>query len=230
MKLNEVFTNWISDGIFKYLNALDVPWKTEVDSDSLNVIYHGSKSGTKTIGALVESLMVNSVLSDNSKSTIAKAIFAIYNKKWEKLYNTLSLEYNPINNYDMREAETTEDKHNGTYTHDGNEIAVNSGNTVISDTNTNQLWGYNSQDAVNSDKQIVDSTQDVSSNVNTTIKNNDTDTKTINGTRTLTRSGNIGVTTSQQMIESERELWMWNFFDIVFADLDNILVLKVYEV
>lgn len=47
--------------------------------------------------------------------------------------------------------------------------------------------------------------------------------------RQLTRSGNIGVTTSQQMIESERSLWRWNFFSVVFSDIDSVLCLDVYE-
>ena len=54
-----------------------------------------------------------------------------------------------------------------------------------------------------------------------------TDTHTRN--YTLTRKGNIGVTTSQQMIQSQRELWIWNFFrDVVFPDLDRYLTLAVY--
>ena len=45
----------------------------------------------------------------------------------------------------------------------------------------------------------------------------------------LHRSGNIGVTTSQQMIQSEIDLWKWNFFqDIVFKDLAKSLTLSVY--
>ena len=45
----------------------------------------------------------------------------------------------------------------------------------------------------------------------------------------LTRSGNIGVTTSQQMIESERALWIWNFFrNVVFPDIDRVLTIQVY--
>lgn len=46
---------------------------------------------------------------------------------------------------------------------------------------------------------------------------------------TLSRSGNIGVTTSQQMISQERELWMWNYFNnVVFPDIDAFLCLSVY--
>lgn len=45
----------------------------------------------------------------------------------------------------------------------------------------------------------------------------------------LTRSGNIGVTTSQQMIESERNLYLWNFFqNIVFKDLAKMMTLSIY--
>ena len=46
---------------------------------------------------------------------------------------------------------------------------------------------------------------------------------------TLRRSGNIGVTTSQQMIQSERDLWLWNFFqDVVFKDISKVLTLSIY--
>lgn len=46
--------------------------------------------------------------------------------------------------------------------------------------------------------------------------------------RELTRSGNIGVTTSQQMLESSLELWKWNFFCDIFKDVDSIFTLSVY--
>ena len=60
-----------------------------------------------------------------------------------------------------------------------------------------------------------------------------TDTESGKNTRkrnyVLTRSGNIGVTTSQQMLQSERELWVWNFFrDVVFPDIDYLLTIPVY--
>ena len=43
-----------------------------------------------------------------------------------------------------------------------------------------------------------------------------------------TRSGNIGVTTSQQMAESDIQLWRWNFFYEVFADIDKIFTISTY--
>lgn len=44
----------------------------------------------------------------------------------------------------------------------------------------------------------------------------------------LTRSGNIGVTTSQQMIESEIELRKQHFFNMVFRDVDSVLTIQIY--
>lgn len=47
-------------------------------------------------------------------------------------------------------------------------------------------------------------------------------------TNHLTRSGNIGVTTSQQMLQSEIDLWKWNFFYEVFSDIDNVFTISTY--
>ena len=46
--------------------------------------------------------------------------------------------------------------------------------------------------------------------------------------RELTRKGNIGVATSQQMIKSELELREYNFIEVIYSDIDTILTLKIY--
>ena len=48
------------------------------------------------------------------------------------------------------------------------------------------------------------------------------------GSHDLTRSGNIGVTTTQQMAESEIEYRRHLYFEIVFADIDKLLTLPIY--
>ena len=55
-----------------------------------------------------------------------------------------------------------------------------------------------------------------------------TESETTSQTRTLTRSGNIGVTTSQQMAESEIKLWQWNFYYDVFADVRKDVAIGAY--
>ena len=54
--------------------------------------------------------------------------------------------------------------------------------------------------------------------------------ETETGNRQLTRSGNIGVTTSQQMIESEIALWQWNFIESVYKDVDMVLTVPKYKI
>ena len=228
LTLNDVYPEWITKGIFSYLNALDVPWKSDISGNQLDVIYHGSRSGHKIIGSLIENYLENNTVSDDNKITIAQAIFSIYIKNWNALYKTLSLEYNPIENYSMTEIENVQDSHKGTVESNGADTSTNTENTIVNDTAKNQLWGFNSTDSVNSDNQIGDTTRNVDGSVNSTHKNTDTETKNITSDRTLKRSGNIGVTTSQQMIESERQLWFWNFFENVFSDIDKILILKIY--
>ena len=228
LTLNSVYPEWITKGIFSYLNALEVPWKNDVSGNQLDIIYHGSRSGNKIIGSLIENYLDNNTVSDDNKIIIAQAIYTIYIKNWNALYKTLSLEYNPIENYSMTETENVQDTHKGTLESNGNNTDTYIETTIVDDTSNNQLWGFNSTDSVNSDKQTGDTTRDVESTMDSTHKNTDRETKDITSDRTLKRSGNIGVTTSQQMIESERQLWLWNFFESVFSDIDKILVLKIY--
>lgn len=284
MKLNEVFTDYINNGIFTFLNSLDVPWKDKNIYQQLNLQYHGNISGKKETSPLVDSLIVENNLTDNSKTMLAMSIFSIYSNKWSRLYRILSLEYKPIENYNMTETENTTSTNENTdtittnttnsndvtETNTGTNTANDSENTTgkntITDsrtiaednnvTNNNSLYGFNSASGVNSDSQNGTETRNTtdnnthnddlkgtrtnehSENINTSkviaqkndIKDVKDGTHTENGSqdRTLTRHGNIGVTTSQQMLNSEIELWQWDFFSGVFKDIDTILTIQTY--
>lgn len=54
---------------------------------------------------------------------------------------------------------------------------------------------------------------------------------TVNNTEDVTtqRSGNIGVTTSQQLLQSEISLWKWNFYKSVFDDVDTYMALSLFD-
>lgn len=284
MKLNEVFADYINNGIFTFLNSLDVPWKEKNISQQLNLQYHGNISGKKETSPLVDSLLVENNLTDNSKTMLAMSIFSIYSNKWSRLYHILSLEYEPIENYNMTETEkitssnentdtittNTTNSNDVTETNTGTNTANDSENTTgkntITDsrtiaennnvTNNNSLYGFNSASGVNADSQNGTETRDTTDNnthnddlkgtrtnehtenINTSkvtaqkndIKDVKDGTHTENGTqdRTLARHGNIGVTTSQQMLNSEIELWQWDFFSGVFKDIDKILTIQTY--
>ena len=338
----------------------------------------GNQSGNKYASPLLEQFIDDEgEISSADRATIASVVFALNNENWTKLYNTLSFEYDPIENYSMVEVMTNDQTvtqygktntrtdnlshsktgteqtgynstdtrtdnlthtkagtetltHNTTdtrtdnlthtkagsesvaKTHDGNtrgqSTLTKEGSESIAKNNTRTFEGgetrtpntqtSNSVYAINSttpaptslsnntgtetnqylnrsDKDEGNETTSYNGRIDRNKATNKehntettsftgrtdtdagtsanaksgTDTLTYNttdadtGTQTdaqtgsdtatrnyrLTRSGNIGVTTSQQMIESERALWLWNFFyKIVFPDVDRVLTLNIY--
>lgn len=79
--------------------------------------------------------------------------------------------------------------------------------------NANSIYAFNDRDAT--------PTSESNSKTSTNALLND-------NVRELTRKGNIGVTTSQQMINSELELREYNFIETIYSDIDSILTLKIY--
>lgn len=106
-------------------------------------------------------------------------------------------------------------------------------------TNTNRRTGTDqttfNTTVANSGTDTVRKTGTETTTYNTTDANTGTQTNTDSGSDTHTRNyelhrvGNIGVTTSQQMLESERNLWIWNYFhSVVFPDVNRVLTIQIY--
>lgn len=111
--------------------------------------------------------------------------------------------------------------------------------TYSSDTETRQYTNDAETFAYNNEQ-----TQRTYNSDQVSTQHGHTDTETLNRTdattygkkdtasgkdsRTLTRSGNIGTTTSQMMIESDITLWKWNFLYDVFKDIDTIFTISTY--
>lgn len=166
----------------------------------------------------------NSVSNTNMVKQASDYI-ALYGKshkyEYDKLVDTLSLEYNPIENYSMTEKGTDTRTPNITQTNKG----VNT-NTVGIDT------------SITTGKTTFDKSNSFINDTKTTNAGTNTDTQDINTTVTtagnektvheFTRSGNIGVTTSQQMIESERQLAMFSVVDLFIKAIADIILIGVY--
>lgn len=166
--------------------------------------------------------------NDGSNTNMVKQAsdyIALYGKshkyEYDKLVDTLSLEYNPIENYSMTEKGTDTRTPNITQTNKG----VNT-NTVGIDT------------SITTGKTTFDKSDSFINDTKTTNTGTNTDTQDINTTVTtagnektvheFTRSGNIGVTTSQQMIESERQLAMFSVVDLFVKAIADIILIGVY--
>ena len=237
-RLLEQFGNVLADGggIFEVLPSEheDIPWLEDVSSTSLDIEYFYNVSGQKRCSPLVSRLAeLNTPLTGDEKKTLADVIYNMYIKNWLKEYETLSFEYNPIENYRMIETEGVTEGVEGTRTNTGTQSVEGEGSVTTDTTQSiaNGVYGMNSSTSVgdtDSSSAGHDATESETSNTRTDDLTEETsEDKTID--RELTRSGNIGVTTSQQMIQSERELYFWNFFrEVVFPDVDKVLSLTTY--
>ncbi len=124
--------------------------------------------------------------------------------KWEKLYNTLTLEYNPIWNVDanITDAEAI----SGTA----------SDNDTINITDTMSKKGFNDTNWADAEKNTKTGT-DNHAYANATERQ-----------YTQRRTGNIGVTMTQQMIEAERQVADFNFIDTVVNSFKYRFCILVY--
>lgn len=235
-KLIDVFGDVMTDGgIFTKLNLLDVPWSNDVDAVTLDLDYFYNTSGQKNVSPLVRRFLNGAnTITDTQKVSLANVIYKMYIKNWDKEYAVLELEYNPISNYDSSESESIERENANTRANTGTQSM--SGNQTVSSTTSgsgeSNVYGFNSATAVGdstSSDSATNTTTSTDSNTRTdNLSESQSGEETV--TRTLSRSGNIGVTTSQQMIQSEIELWKWKFFyNIVFPDLDEILTTMTYS-
>lgn len=162
-----------------------------------------------------------------------------YQINWKKLYDTTVLEYNPIENYDRMEDWTDTDDETSTSARDNtrnttNTVKSTSTNEVMNSVNvTDQNTAFNAGLADHA-KQITDGDTTENGSITNTETGKDTENENVNGGRTGRHTrvgrahGNIGVTTSQQMIQSERDLVIFNLYDVIAESFIENFCLMVY--
>ena len=214
--LIEAFPEWKKNkGIFEYFP--DPPWKDAISSVELNLEYFGNISGSKGISPLVSKMLTDGILEDSSRQALALLISSKFKVNWMRLWNAEIAVYDPVHNYDMHEE--------GTRTGNNRNESQSTDVTQHGRSNTSRYshYGFNSQSANPSDEDVT--TEGGTTNLN---RNGSVDYTIDEGT-TLHRYGNIGVTTNQQMIEAERSIRMWNYFNSVYKDVDSVLAVKLYD-
>lgn len=243
MRMNDIFPEWkIGKGIFYYLSTFTPPWVSTINSLELDLIYHGGNSGWKIPSPFVRNIISDEIILDTDRDNIAACAMALNGDNWKRMWDALQIEYKAIDNYSMEE-KMTDNKTVRTYgksttrtddlshAHTGTDTRTPS----ITVTTDNSVYGFNSATPSPSSKVVDTTTGNDSTEYGNTLKDTGTVTNTDSGedsdtnNYTLKRSGNIGVTTSQQMLESEYELRKKNYFsNVVFRDLDTLLTLQIY--
>ena len=199
-------------------------------------------------------------------------INALYkSKEWQynKLFDSLSLTYEPLNNYDRTETETViTDSTLDTTMKQGAQINTTSGNIKVgarndkntttnivgarNDSNTNVLsvspsdekdkfYGKEKNEnniQVGQQSTSIDSTnslgeQNTTNSATDNIGERNDSKKDVGNVvvdRTLRTKGNIGVTTSQQMLRSEREVAYFELIKIIAHDTVNAICSGLWDI
>lgn len=168
---------------------------------------------------------------------------------WNRVFSAATLEYNPIENYNRTELETIADDR--TDTHSGNDVnrasgtdtdTISSSNTEThsgTDTNTSSVSSYDSNAYQPHNKDDLlhgHAVSNIGSGSNSTaygktetLTHGEVITHDGDITRNNHTSGNIGVTTSQQMLEQEIEISAkLNVMDMIVDSFKHRFCLLVY--
>ena len=153
------------------------------------------------------------VFTDDSTIQNLISLWQTYIKEWQhsidKMYDALYSDYNPLHNYDMTENESIGRKIDKTVTTPSGTTTQTNKSTTFDDTTYRDVEEITN--SVNMSTEVTPNNTQTIANIEGSFNNAEI--------RKLSRSGNIGVTTSQQMIESEIELrkksiadWLIEFF------------------
>lgn len=210
----------INDDLFKYLNVPE-----GIDKDTLinTILLRGGE---------FEVLYSDPVFFQN--------MIGVWSNKWQRTMSrwieALNIEYNPLENYDrIEEWEDSGNKlsssntsQNEAVTRNENAIAQDVSDSTGSGNTKNTRSAFNSADYQPHDK-AESSTTGSNTSSSLTSANGNTNTagnvaaNTLDNTNAIHSGrvhGNIGVTTSQQMLEAELKISKWN----IYEELTNLFL------
>ena len=215
MTINELYESGIS--IFALLQEKEVPWKALDIAGELDTIFHHIKA---------KNLICNSLCEDITAEGLAGIIYSFNIENWKKLWENYTAKYNPIDNYSRHEETVLTDTGNDTTVKNGSMINTMTGSTTAMDMST--IYAYNSNTATSVSGGQSNVTPDTTA---TDTFNNVEDKRTLNTEHKTVSdiSGNVGVTTSAQMIAENINLWKWNYFDEVFDSIIRLITTGVYD-
>lgn len=107
MKILKETSDWLlGGGILSCLTAnFNVPWKNKINGQTLDDDYYGNRSGCKLISPFTEMLLDTQThkLDATATKRLADIIYGKYGENWDKAYEAITMDYNPIHNYDGSE-------------------------------------------------------------------------------------------------------------------------------
>ena len=107
-KLIDILPEGSFNGFLKSMPA-GAPWAEDSpDLDSLDALYLYQHSGQKYVLPLMNMFVTDGKLTQAGITACSKMAASLWYPKWTRLWNVMTAEYNPLENYNMHEEEDTE--------------------------------------------------------------------------------------------------------------------------
>lgn len=202
-------------------NGLQFPYNTEYSTEY--------SENEETIKILMKNKYGTLPLKNNIAETSAliMAILFQYKYKLDKLWETTKIEYNPIWNVDGTETTTSEYGEHATTTSFGEKISESVyGEKIRNNTYSSYPYDTLAETPTNKENVVDNENTDIftdSPHNDTTTSNEHTDTVTVE------RKGNIGVTSTQHLINEERSISNFSFWNVVIEMLAKEITIPYYR-
>lgn len=209
------FTNWLNAENDNLFSKLTLPEGIDKNILSNNILLRGGEFEV--------------LLSD--PYTMQEAI-AIWGAKWNWTFarwiKAINIDYNPLENYDRMESWTESEggesngKSNNTNTGSTTDLSTGDG------TVENSISAYDDNSYSPHDKSASSNSTSAETNISATNAGTTEDSYNKSGTKEGRAHGNIGVTTSQQMLQSELDVALFNLYDQITDIFLREFVIPIY--
>ena len=155
---------------------------------------------------------------------------------WNELYATTQYEYNPIHNYDRTEEWTDTESGSGSdnveSSSSGSTSGSSSGSSSGDGTATASATAYNSDTFKDTGKNVTESSSESESSSSAETSESGSSERSYSNSVEKSHeahiSGNIGVMSTQEMIGKQREVVLFNLYDVIENEFIDRFCIGIY--
>lgn len=154
--------------------------------------------------------------------------FKVHYNTFQKWYDALNIAYNPLENYDRYEQYAGNGNSSSQASSTGSGTTSETSSGTNGNTTTNTVAAFNSSSYENHDKSVSSGTDSNTASGTSSSTDSSSGSGTYADTHSSRIHGNIGVTTSQQMLQAEWDISLLNIFTSIADLYCDEFCIKVY--
>ena len=148
--------------------------------------------------------------------------------EWAKLLESMNFEYNPIDNYDRTETRTLTSQGSGSGTDGGSDSLSTTKQHTGQEQDTGKVTAFNSGNLADKNQSTGTSSATDTETASTQYGKTKQETFSKSDSETIRAHGNIGVTTTMQMIREQRDIVKFNLYDIITEEFKLRFCVLIY--